>query len=168
MNGPQSFPQPGAPIMPNKHETAPKWSEEEMRLAEQFVLIGHTVKGDFITKRNTVAIELAKANLNGFPGSTMVQSYMDLPAGVRSAVSHLASEAAKVRKQEREAVEQRELLEYEAEQRARLLREATQEWLAKYGGEDGLSPSQTRFRKEHPLNPDLDPQDIIDGIVRET
>ena len=154
--------------MPNTHETAPKWSEKEMSLATQFIAIGQTIRGDFLTKRNDVAVALAKANLHSFPGSTEVRNYMDLPAGIRSAVSHLASEAAKVRKQEREAVEQRELLEYEAEQRARLLREATQEWLAKYGGEDGLSPSQTRFRKEHPLNPDLDPQDIIDGIVRET
>lgn len=153
--------------MPNKLEAAPKWSEKEMQLAEQFVIIGHTFRGDFLKKRDDVAVELAKSNLHGFPGSTTVQRYIDLPAGVRSAVSHLASEASKARRAARKAEEERIDRDHKATTMSRLLKEAEEEWLAQYGGNEELDESQARFRLSHPLDPDLDPEDIIRGRVRE-
>jgi hypothetical protein len=93
MNGPQSFPQPGAPIMPNKHETAPKWSEEDLEIANDFVSASRPFSGSFLEKRDNAARSLGYRN------------YMAMPEGVRSAISHLGAEARKRNSEQRAAVE---------------------------------------------------------------
>lgn len=51
------------------------------------------------------------------------------------------------------------------EQRPSDIQRATEEWLAKYGGNEDLDESQVRFRKENPIDPDLDPEDILKGMT---
>lgn len=97
MNGPNF--QPGAPIMPQKHETAPKWSEEELRMAKDFQIFVAESAGiegeNYRDKRNRVVQDFARLYYDKYSvlGGGPFHVYTDLPQGMRSAASHLANEA---------------------------------------------------------------------------
>lgn len=103
--------------MPNKHEAAPKWSEKELGIAEQFVVVSRDFSGTFIEKRDPTARRLGYNN------------YMAMPEGIRSAISHLGAEARKRSAQQRATVEA-DLAEAKAKSNATAEQEALRRKLA--------------------------------------